>query len=125
MPKTTHQVDDSVLNELEQYSQEQYIKSWKNVYNTKITNDSTEAAKTSARREAQRKAVDETFVACLIRFYPGLDEKTIWNAIGKVHKLNLANLGELGVADEVHQEVYDRCISAHQSWIKASGHSFE
>ena len=23
------------------------------------------------------------------------------------------------------QEIYDRCISAHQSWIKTSGHSFE
>ena len=61
----------------------------------------------------------------MIRFYPEVDEKSIWSAIGKVHKLHLANLGELGVDDAVQQEVYDRCISAHQSWIKASGHSFE
>lgn len=125
MPRNTHRVDAATLNELELYSREQYISSWRNVYNTKITEESTEAAKTSARREAQRNAVDTAFISCLMRFYPRVDEKTIWNAISKVHKLNLANLGELGVAENVQQEVYNRCISAHQSWIKASGHSFE
>ena len=118
-------IDPKLLADLEIYSRSQYINHWRSVYYSKITEDSSEAAKTSARREAQRIAVDAAFVACLIRFYPGIDEKTIWGAIGKVHKLNLANLGELGVAEEVQQEVYDRCISAHQSWIKASGHSFE
>ena len=125
MPRQTNRIDEAVLRELEEYSREQYISSWRSVYNTRITEDSTEAARTSARREAQRNAVDSAFVACLLRFYPAVDEKTIWNAISKVHKLNMANLGELGVAEAVQQEVYDRCISAHQSWIKASGHSFE
>ena len=125
MPRNKSKVDSDLLNELEQFSREHYINSWRNVYNTKISEDSSDAAKTSARREAQRNAVDSTFVACLIRFYPEVDEKSIWSAIGKVHKLHLANLGELGVDDAVQQEVYDRCISAHQSWIKASGHSFE
>ncbi len=118
-------IDPILMAELVEFSRLQYINHWQRVYYTKITDDSTEAAKTSARREAQRIAVDAAFVACLIRFYPGIDEKTIWGAIGRVHKLNLANLGELGVTETVQQEVYDRCISAHQSWIKASGHSFE
>ena len=125
MPRQTNRVDETLLIELEQFSREQYISGWRRVYNSKVTEDSSEAAKTSARREAQRNAVDTAFVDCLLRFYPQVDEKTIWNAISKVHKLNLANLGELGVEEDVQQEVYDRCISAHQSWIKASGHSFE
>lgn len=118
-------VDSKLLAELEIYSRMQYIDHWQNAYYAKINNNSSVAAKTNARREAQRIAVDTTFVACLIRFYPKVDEKTIWGAIGKVHKLNMANLNELGVPENVQQEVYDRCISAHQSWIKASGHSFE
>ena len=125
MARKKAKIDENVLDELEQFSREQYINGWRNVYNLKITEDSSDAAKTSARREAQRNAVDSAFVACLLKFYPAVDEKTIWNAISKVHKLHLANLGELGVDESVQQEVYDRCISAHQSWIKASGHSFE
>lgn len=125
MAKRAITIDETLLAELDSFSRENYINGWRAVYNTRITSDSSEAAKTSARREAQRTAVDSAFVACLLKFYPAVDEKTIWNAISKVHKLNLANLGELGVDEDVQQEVYDRCISAHQSWIKASGHSFE
>lgn len=125
MPRQNNRIDEAVLLELDTYSREQYINCWRSVYNQRVSDDSTDATRTSARREAQRNAVDSTFVACLLRFYPTVDEKTIWNAISKVHKLNMANLGELGVAETVQQEVYDRCISAHQSWIKASGHSFE
>lgn len=125
MTRNNTRIDETVLNELEKYSREQYINSWQSVYNMKITEDSSDSAKTSVRREAQRNAVDTAFVACLLRFYPEVDEKIIWKAISKVHKLHLANLVELGVAENVQQEVYDRCISAHQSWIKASGHSFE
>lgn len=118
-------IDPQTLARLEMYSRNQYIDNWRRVFYSKITDDSSEAAKTNARREAQRIAVDTAFVACLMRFYPEVDEKTIWGAIGKIHKLNLANLIELGVPEDAQQEVYDRCISAHQSWIKASGHSFE
>lgn len=111
--------------EFENYIDNLYLQKWRSVYNKRITDDSSESAKENARREAQRLAVDETFVDCLIKYYPNIDEKTIWTTIGKIHKLNFANLSELNVALDVQQKVYDRCISAHQSWIKASGHSFE
>lgn len=117
--------DNEILGKLNDYCSNLYMKTWKNVYHTKITEESSESAKTMARREAQRDAVDATFVNCLLNFYPQADEKEIWAAIGRVHKINLANMGELGIDESIQQEVYDRCISAHQSWIKASGHSFE
>lgn len=125
MPRNTNRVGENATLELEQYSREQYIQNWKSVYDSRVNESSSDAAKANARREAQRNAVDAAFVACLLRFYPAIDEKTIWSAIGKVHKLHLINLGELGIDENLHQEIYDRCISAHQSWIKASGHSFE
>ena len=118
-------MDKDLKQELEEYSEKQYMDKWKAIYNSKIRDDLSETAKESIRREAQRNAVDTAFVSCLIKYYPKVDEKTIWDAISKVHKLNVANLGELGIASDIQQEVYDRCISAHQSWIKASGHSFE
>lgn len=117
--------DAEVLRKLNDYCSKLYLDTWKSVYNTKVTADSSESAKTMVRREAQRDAVDTTFVNCLLNFYPQVDEKEIWAAIGRVHKINLANMSELGIDESIQQEIYNRCISAHQSWIKASGHSFE
>lgn len=121
----TKRFDDSKLLELDDFCRNQYITNFRHVYNKQVDEYSSESQKATARREAQRSAVDSTFVACLMKYYPDVDEKVIWKSISKVHKLNFANLGELGVPAEIQQEVYDRCISAHQSWIKASGHSFE
>lgn len=118
-------VDDGMLEKLNDYCSKLYLSTWKCVYHTKVTVESSESAKTTARREAQRDAVDVTFVNCLLNFYPQVDEKEIWAAIGRVHKINLANMSEFGIDESIQQEIYDRCISAHQSWIKASGHSFE
>lgn len=114
-----------LLQRLNAYCSRLYLSAWKSVYNTKVTEESSESVKTTARREAQRDAVDATFINCLINFYPQVNEKEIWAAIGRVHKINLANMSELGIDESIQQEIYDRCISAHQSWIKASGHSFE
>ena len=110
MPRNTNRVGENATLELEQYSREQYIQNWKSVYDSRVNESSSDAAKANARREAQRNAVDAAFVACLLRFYPAIDEKTIWSAIGKVHKLHLINLGELGIDENLHQEIYDRCI---------------
>lgn len=41
------------------------------------------------------------------------------------HKLNVAGLDEFGIPKEKQQAVFEACLSAHQSWIKSSGHSFE
>lgn len=114
-----------LLQRLNAYCSRLYLSAWKSVYNTKVTEESSESVKTTARREAQRDAVDATFINCLINFYPQVNEKEIWAAIGRVHKINLANMSELGIDESIQQEIYNRCISAHQSWIKASGHSFE
>ena len=92
MPRNTNRVGENATLELEQYSREQYIQNWKSVYDSRVNESSSDAAKANARREAQRNAVDAAFVACLLRFYPAIDEKTIWSAIGKVHKLHLINL---------------------------------
>ncbi len=125
MAKSSNQLDEYILRTLDKFCRELYIANWKKIYNAKITEDSSEMTKARFRQEAQRSAIDTSFVSCLMNFYPQVDEKTIWTAISRVHKLHLANLGELGVPEEVQQEVYDRCISAHQSWNKSSGHSFE
>lgn len=121
----TKNINVEELEKLNDYCSKLYLSTWKSVYHTKVTAESSESAKTTARREAQRDAVDATFVNCLLNFYPQVNEKEIWAAIGRVHKINLANMSELGIDESIQQEVYDRCISAHQSWIKASGHSFE
>lgn len=42
-----------------------------------------------------------------------------------VHKLNVANLSDFNISETEQANVLERCLSAHQSWIKSSGHSFE
>ena len=82
------------------------------------------AAKQAARLAAQRKAIDKVLVESLLKFSPEISESEIWNEIGIVHKINVAGLSDYGIEDEVQGEVIKRCLSAHQSWIKSSGHSF-
>lgn len=86
--------------------------------------DSDNALKT-ARLYAQRKAIDKTFVDALLTYYPEVSEKEIWGALAMAHKLNVANLNEFGIDSDKQQAVFEACLSAHQSWIKSSGHSFE
>ncbi len=42
-----------------------------------------------------------------------------------VHKLNVAQLDTFGIPQDQQADIIERCLSAHQSWIKSSGHSFE
>ena len=84
----------------------------------------TAAAITSSRLNSQRKAIDKTFIEALLHF-PNADEDAIWAAIGIAHKLNMAKLNDFGIASAQQEEVIKRCLSAHQSWIKTGGHSFE
>ena len=123
------------LKELYDFCIASYKKKFNQKYSTMVNEESSKSAKENARRISQRDAVDETFVQALMKYSGEISaedsgkgttiEKHIWTAIGSVHKLNLANLGELGVDPSVESEVYRRCISAQQSWIKTSGHSFE
>ena len=79
----------------------------------------------NARLYAQRMAIDKTFVEALLKYYPEIDEKHIWSTLAMAHKLNVAGLDQYGITREKQKEVIEACLSAHQSWIKAGGHSFE
>lgn len=85
----------------------------------------TPSAMKAIRLLAQRRAIDKTFVDALLKFSPSISEDEIWSAIGLTHKLNVANLGRFGIDESIQEEVFSTCLSAHQSWIKSSGHSFE
>lgn len=79
----------------------------------------------SARLKAQRKAIDKALVESLLKYSPQVPESDIWNEIGMVHKLNVAQLDTFGIPQDQQADIIERCLSAHQSWIKSSGHSFE
>lgn len=79
----------------------------------------------AARLAAQRKAIDKTLVESLLNYSEEISEDEIWKNIAMVHKLNVANLSDFDISEDVQADVIERCLSAHQSWIKSSGHSFE
>ena len=60
-----------------------------------------------------------------MHFSPEVSEREIWEAIGITHKINVANLSDFNIAEQDQEPVINKSISAHQSWIKSSGHSFE
>ena len=85
----------------------------------------TDNVSDAIRLSAQRKAIDAALVSSFIKYSPEIAEKTLWEQIGITHKLKVAQLEDLDIPPEKQEEVYKRCLSAHQSWIKSSGHSFE
>lgn len=107
------------------FCSELYKQTWEEEYLLEVKSKKTIAAKQAARLAAQRKAIDKVLVESLLKFSPEISESEIWNEIGIVHKINVAGLSDYGIEDEVQGEVIKRCLSAHQSWIKSSGHSFE
>lgn len=107
------------------FCQDLYQKTWKQEYALEVQNKNTNAARQTARLTAQRKAIDKVLVESLLKFSPQISESELWNAIGMVHKVNVAELADFGISEENQEEVIKRCLSAHQSWIKSSGHSFE
>lgn len=105
------------------YCEKEYMKAWSSII-VDVDEDASESKKTSARREAQKNAIDNAFVQSMAQF-PDIDEEIIWALISLAHKLNLAHLEDFHLNQMQRVEAYARCISAHQSWNKASGHSFE
>lgn len=79
----------------------------------------------AARLAAQRKAIDQTLVESLLNYSDCISEDEIWKNIAMVHKLNVAELSDFNIPEDLQANVIERCLSAHQSWIKSSGHSFE
>lgn len=102
-----------------------YQKTWEQEFLIEIQDKTTHAARQAARLAAQRKAIDKVLVESLLKFSPEVSESDIWNEIGIVHKVNVAELSDFDIPEDEQAEVIRRCLSAHQSWIKSSGHSFE
>lgn len=105
--------------------------SYEKVYNEQLICEhnsrvsETAAVTLACKLAAQRKAIDQTFVEALVKYGETVDEADIWKAIAFSHKLKSADLSKYGIPEEKHREVFEACLSAHQSWIKSSGHSFE
>lgn len=109
--------------DLKSYVSNIYQKTYKREYD--IECQKSNITSQSARLKAQRKAIDKALVESLLKYSPQVPESDIWNEIGMVHKLNVAQLDTFGIPQDQQADVIERCLSAHQSWIKSSGHSFE
>ncbi len=102
-----------------------YRKTWEHEFFIETEDRDSSAAKQAARLAAQRKAIDKALVEALLKYSPEVSESDIWKEIGMTHKLNVAELSDFGVDEAEQPAVIERVLSAHQSWIKSSGHSFE
>ena len=102
-----------------------YKKTWEREYFLEVEDKQSMAAKQAARLAAQRKAIDKVLVESLLKYSPEISESDIWKEIGLTHKLNVAALSDFNIEEEDQPAVIERVLSAHQSWIKSSGHSFE
>lgn len=102
-----------------------YQKTWEQEYLIEIQDKNTHSAKQAARLIAQRKAIDRVLVESLLKYSPEISENELWNEIGIIHKVNVAELSDFNIPIDEQEKVIKRCLSAHQSWIKSSGHSFE
>lgn len=112
--------------EIYDYCEKVYLDAWNSI-NIKTDDSMSEQKRQDIRREAQRDAIDKALVSCLAKYADrdDISEDLLWSLISAAHKYNLAHLQDFGLSREEAMEAYDRCISAHQSWNKASGHSFE
>ena len=77
------------------------------------------------RLYAQRMAIDHAFIEALIKYDSVVDQDKLWAAIADTHKLHVAELDKYGLDKSDQIDVLHDCLSAHQSWIKSSGHAFE
>ena len=98
-----------------------YTRTWNEAYLIECQGKNSQSAKLAA----QRKAIDTTLVESLLHYADIVSEDEIWKNIALVHKLNVANLSDFNISETEQANVLERCLSAHQSWIKSSGHSFE
>lgn len=103
------------------FCQNTYNETWNREYLIECQGKNQQAA----RLAAQRKAIDKTLVESLLNYSDRISEDEIWKNIAMVHKLNVAELSDFNIPEDLQANVIERCLSAHQSWIKSSGHSFE
>lgn len=108
-----------------EFCRKTYHQTWKQEFEKLSTGQLSGHAMLQARHYAQRKAIDTALVSALLKYSPHIPESEIWKEIGITHKLNVAQLDDYGIPSEMQATVIEQCLSAHQSWIKSSGHSFE
>ena len=89
------------------------------------SSSNSQSAQQAARLSAQKKAIDKTFGAAISKYSASVSETDLWAAIAMAHKITVANLDKYGIAEQDQGRVISDVLSAHQSWIKSSGHSFE
>jgi len=118
-------MSDSPKVDYKVFIRDLYKETWEHEFIIEVEDRQTMAARQAARLAAQRKAIDKALVESLIKYSPDVPESDIWKEIGLTHKLNVAELGDFGVQETDQPAVIERVLSAHQSWIKSSGHSFE
>lgn len=110
---------------VESFIHDLYIKTYDREFIVECQDKTSQSAKQTARLAAQRKAIDKVLVESLLNYSPEVSESEIWKQIGITHKVNVAELSDFGIEEKDQASVIERCLSAHQSWIKSSGHSFE
>lgn len=118
-------MSDSPKVDYKVFIRDLYKETWEHEFIIEVEDRQSMAARQAARLAAQRKAIDKALVESLIKYSPDVPESDIWKEIGLTHKLNVAELSDFGVQETDQPAVIERVLSAHQSWIKSSGHSFE
>ena len=111
--------------EYQEFCRDRYSEIWEEEISKVQKDGMTTAAINSSRLAAQRNTIDRVHIEALLRYSDTVSERDIWSEIGKAHKINVASLSDFEIPSELHEAVIDRSLSAHQSWIKSSGHSFE
>lgn len=118
-------MDSEKENDYKKFCRDLYIKTWEYEYHVECRDKVSNAALQAARLHAQRKAIDKVLVEALLKYSSEVAESDIWREIAITHKVNVAELLDFDISADKHAAVLERCLSAHQSWIKSSGHSFE
>ncbi len=109
---------------------ENYINYIRDVYNNTYELEigvlsGSEAISDAMRLSARRKAIDKAFIESLVRYEGKVNQEDLWAAIADTHKMAVAGLDKYGLSLDEQLDVIHNSLSAHQSWIKSSGHAFE
>lgn len=118
-------MNEESSKDYKQFISDLYVKTYNDEFLIEIQGRDSSSSQQRARLLAQRKAIDKVLVDSLLKYSPDVSESDIWKQIGITHKVNVAELDDFGLPKDVQASVVERCLSAHQSWIKSSGHSFE
>lgn len=114
-----------MVDDYKSFCRELYLETWKQEFMKRCQGKQNLSTARSAKQAAQRRAIDKVLVEAFLKYSPEVSEGDIWKEIALIHKVHAAELSDYGIAEDQQADIMNRCLSAHQSWIKASGHSFE